>query len=226
MVKMKDIFIKTAIITTIIFAIGIWLGLWMGESKISSLEGTILELEQEINNAELQYMMIETLEKDVSCNYLIQTAGKLGKESGEMAEEVNRYENTQKIEDKPFYELKRKYTNTLIRNWLTIEKIKKTCHGNYSIILYFYSNKECDQCQEQGIVLTYLKDKLEQDLLVFALDTDLNVTAVDSLIDAYKIKEYPSIVINGDVEEGFQSKQEIIEELCDFNSNLNICQTT
>ena len=218
-----NIFVKTAIITTLIFGVGVWTGLWLGDEKITSLESTMNSLQDDINNAELQFLMFDALEKNASCNYMIQTANSLGEESGKLASEVEKYENTQKIDDAAFYILKRKYTNTLIRDWLTLEKIKRTCNGSYSTILYFYSNKQCDKCEDQGIILTYLKEKLDNELLVFALDADIGVAAVDALRDSFGITAYPSTVINGKVHNSFIDKEDATKELCEFNSDFAIC---
>lgn len=219
----KGLFLKTAVITTVIFAVGIWVGLWLGEEKVSSLETTISSLHEDIDDAELQFLMIDVLEKEAACNYMIQTANDLGEEAGALAFEVERYENAQKIDDSSFVGLKKRYTNTLIRNWLTLEKIKKTCDGKYSTILYFYSNKECDLCEDQGIILSFLKEKLDHDLLIFALDTDIGVAAVDALKESYEITAYPSLVINGEVYTEFKTKEELTGTLCDFNDDLKIC---
>ena len=154
---------------------------------------------------------------------MIQTASKLGEEAGGMAYDVETYENSQKLDSSSFYELKKKYTNTLIRNWLTIEKIKKTCDGQYTTILYFYSNKDCEFCEEQGIVLSYFKEKLEDDIMILAFDTDLGVDAVSALKESFEITAYPGVVINGEKYQEFKDKAEITEILCDFNDDLKIC---
>jgi hypothetical protein len=220
---MSNIFVRTAIITTIIFAVGVWIGLWLGETKVNSLETTINNLGEDINNAELQFLLFDVLEKNASCNYMIQTANQLGVESGKMAADVERYENTQKIDDASFHDLKQKYTNTLIRNWVTLEKIKKTCDGKYTTILYFYSNTNCNRCEEQGMVLSYFKEKLNQNVLIFALDSGLGVEAVNVLHDSYGIKQYPAMVINGDIYQEFKDKADMTRILCNFNSNLSVC---
>lgn len=220
---MVNVFIKTAVITTLIFAVGVWIGLWMGEERVSSLELTIDDLQENINNAELQFLLLDVLEKNASCTYMIQTASNLGHESSLLARDVEKYENSQKIDEDSFYLLKQKYTNSLIRNWLTLEKIKETCDGNYSIVLYFYSNEQCDLCEEQGIVLSYMKERLGQDLFVFALDTDIGVDVVGVLKDSYGITNYPATVVNNHVYKEYLDKDGLTKELCDFNENLEIC---
>ena len=167
-------------------------------------------------NAEFQFALMDILKPEVACNYLISTANDLGKKSDELASEVERYESSQKITESDFLNLKNEYTLALIRDWVSVEKIKKACNGDYVTILYFYSNKNCDQCKDQGIVLTYIKDKLGDNVMTFALDTDLNITTVNALKESFEISSYPSIVIENKMYSGYQSLEEVTAALCAY----------
>lgn len=219
-----NIFIKTGIVATIIFALGIFFGLWMGNERVSDLETVISELQADIDNAELQFTLADVLGPEVSCNYLRLTANELGKESVELAKDLERHENAQKITEGSFKRLKRQYTSVIISNWITLEKIKKTCDVDYNTLLFFYSNKACNACEDQGIVLSYLKDRLGGNLLVFALDSDLEMNTVNALAESYEITEYPAVVFNQEINYGFQDLETLTEMLCDTNNELSICQ--
>lgn len=218
-----NIFIKVGIITTIVFISGILFGLVVGGERVSELEKTIINLNNNINNAELQFLFFDVMGKNASCQYLIKEAGNLGDEAEQLGREVELFENSRKIDEKSFHQLKMRYTSVLIRDWLMLEKIKKTCEGNYITLLYFYSNKQCDKCQEQGIILSYLKEKLKDRFLVFAIDSDLELQIVKMLKDAYSVQEYPTLVINGEVYPGFMDIQEIKNITCNYNKDLEIC---
>lgn len=209
--------------TLVVFAAGVLFGLWVGQEKVTELEQTTASLKSSIETAELQFALLDVLEPDVACNYLVSTANDLGKKSDELALEVERYESTQKINERDFQSLKKEYTATLIRNWVTLEKIKDACESSYTTILYFYSNNDCSKCKDQGIVLTYIKDKLEDDVMIFALDTDLNLMTVNALKESYGIGEYPSMVIRDSKYSGFISTEEITSVLCNGNKALSIC---
>jgi len=219
----KGIFIKTTIITSIIFILGIIFGLWIGQERVSALEQTTSALKDSVETAELQFALLDVLKPEVACNYLISTASDLGNKSDELASEVERYENSQKIDDTSFSTLKKQYTTTLIRDWVTVEKIKKVCEGDYLTIIYFYSNKDCDKCEDQGIVLTYIKDVLKENVMIFALDTDLGLTTVNSLRDSFGIDSYPSLVIENKMYSEYLSLEEINKILCSYKSDLSVC---
>jgi hypothetical protein len=219
----NNVFLRAAVLTTIIFALGVWFGLWVGDEKVSQLQTTISGLQENINEAELQFLFLDITESNISCNYLISTANRLGEETTSMASEVDKYENAQKVDDAAFKALKKTYTITLIRDWLTLEKIKQSCNGSYTIVLYFYSNKQCDKCQDQGIVLSYLKEKLGNELLTFALDGDIDLDIIKALRESYVIYEYPAVVVNGKTYHGYQDLANLTEIICGFNHDLEIC---
>jgi len=219
----NNVFLRAAVLTTIIFVLGVWFGLWVGDEKVSQLQNTISGLQENINEAELQFLFLDITESNISCNYLISTANRLGEETTSMASEVDKYENAQKVDDAAFKALKKTYTITLVRDWLTLEKIKQSCNGSYTIVLYFYSNKQCDKCQDQGIVLSYLKEKLDNEVLIFALDGDIDLDIIKALRESYVIYEYPAIVVNGKTYQGYQDLANLTEIMCGFNQDLEIC---
>jgi len=210
-------------VTLILFGAGLLFGLWIGQEKVDALTQTTLDLESSIDNAELQFAMLDILEPEIACNYLIKSANELGKESDKLALEVERYENAQKISEKEFSALKKQYTSTIIRNWITLEKIKETCEGEYTTLLYFYSNEQCNDCESQGIILTDMKDELSEDIMIFALDAHLNMMIVNTLRDSYNIYSYPSIVIDNEKYSGLVSIEELTDILCEQNEKLEIC---
>lgn len=215
----KDILIKTTIVTTIVFISGIFFGLWIGEKRVSELERIIVNLNENINNAELQFLFFDVMGEEISCRYLIKEAENLGNEASSLGKEVERFENAKKIDENSFRELKKKYTSVLIRDWLMLEKIKKTCNEDYITVLYFYSNKKCEKCEEQGIILLYLKEKFKENFLVFAIDSDVSLEIVRMLKDVYEVKEYPTLVINGEVY-GFLNLKELEGIVCSSNTEL------
>lgn len=218
-----NIFLKVGIVTTLIFVSGLMFGMLIGSQKVSELELTISKLDEDIQNADLQFLFFNTMNQNISCKFLSHEASRLSEQADDLGREVSMYENSKKISEKSFYEMKKRYTSILIKDWLMVEKIKRTCGENYTTVLYFYSNNNCDRCQEQGIVLTYLKEKLKNEFLVFAIDGDISLEIVNLLKDAYGIKEYPSLVINGEVHNGFTDLDELKEITCKYNSNLTIC---
>jgi thiol-disulfide isomerase/thioredoxin len=193
---------------------GVYLGIFLSKGKIEELqkELTSLKIRQEDLMFELTLL---TLNKNISCSMLAQALEKVMDEAGKLGDRVSLYETTEKIKDENFYNLKKDYTLTLIRYWLYVEEIKKNCDKNNLVsVLYFYSNQNCFDCLSQGTVLTYLKQKYPQNLMVFALDYDLDLSVISALKRVYGIQKVPSLVINGEKYEGLASLEKLNEILC------------
>ena len=218
-----NIFIRTALITLVVFFAGIGLGLMIGGEKVSSLERTVAELNSDISDIELHFLFMDVMSENVPCNYFLNEAERLGSITDEMGREVERYEQSDRLRDKDFVELKQRYTSMLMRNWLTLEKIKLSCDSEYITILYFYDRNNCDRCEEQGLILSNLKDKLGRDVMVFAIDAGINMRMVEGLKESYDIETYPTLIVNGNKYTGYHNQQETRELVCSYNHALSVC---
>lgn len=214
---------RAALVTTFIFVTGIIFGLWIGTERVSELDQTMLELEENVKSAELQFIFFETMGIEHSCDYLDRQRWSIGEETEELGKEVERFEDSMKLDDASFYELKERYTHSLLKSWLTVERIKNDCPADFVTVLYFYSNEECDGCEEQGIILSHYKEQLDTDLLIYSIDTDLNLEIVQMLEDVYGVEQYPTLIINREIHRGFMDASELKETLCEENPNLKVC---
>jgi hypothetical protein len=215
-----EFYIVSAAITLFILFMGIYLGIFLSKGKIEQLQSELksLKLKQEDLMFELSLF---ALNKNISCNILTQALEKVVDEAGKLGDKVSLYETTEKIKDESFYELKKDYTLTLIRYWIYVEEIKKNCDkGNLVTVLYFYSNRDCFDCLSQGTILTYMKQKYPQNLMVFALDYDLDLSIISSLKRVYGVQKVPSLVINGEKYEGLVTLEKLSEILC---SKYKLC---
>jgi hypothetical protein len=209
-----EFYIVSAAITIFILFMGIYLGIFLSKGKIEELKSelTSLKLKQEDLMFELSLF---ALNKNISCNMLTQALEKVIDEAGKLGDRVSLYETTEKIKDENFNELKKDYTLTLIRYWFYVEEIKKNCDkSNLVTVLYFYSNQDCFDCLSQGTILTYMKQKYPQNLMVFALDYDLDLSIISSLKRVYGVQKVPSLVINGEKYEGLVTLEKLSEILC------------
>jgi len=108
-------------------------------------------------------------------------------------------------------ELKDYYSLLEIRHWLFTKKIKEECHENKTIILFFYSNLgDCDDCDQQGFILTYLRKKYPQ-TVVYAFDINIQNSALNTVKQMYDIKTTPTLIIDDKVYPKFMKKEEIEE---------------
>jgi len=140
---------------------------------------------------------------------------------------IANYKQDSKFNSKDFDVLSRRYLLDNLNYWLLSKKSKELCGYDTVNILYFF-NSQCDVCPNQGIVLTYFKNKLGDRLLVFPINTDLvqDESMISLLLNVYNITEYPSIVIDEDVYKGVISTEDMHKILCEkYNLNETNCQT-
>jgi len=219
-------FLKAFLLSSFLFIVGIVIGILVSNSKIIHLNDLMAQVKTDIDNTELQFLILDSMHSNKTCMYLMNSASKVGLETYEMGKQVEGYEKSKSISLSDFNQLKMKYTSLLIRTWLYIEKIRTTCEGNYSTVLYFFGSKTCPNCGNQGMVLTFLKEKLNENLLVYAIDGDLDLAPVEVLKDTFTVNKYPTLIINGEKYEGFFDSKELTEILCSDNKNLSICNVS
>ena len=104
--------------------------------------------------------------------------------------------------------LKRYYSLLEIKDYLLINSATK-CINRPTTIIYFYKSN-CDECKAQGDVLTYIRQHNPGKLRVYSFDQDLDVSAVKTLANIYKVKPpFPALVIKSKAYNGFKSMEDI-----------------
>ena len=209
MVKKKistGFYLITLMITAIIFISGIYFGSFLNKMKVSELQNMVSDLEEKRTEQELNLLLANYL-PNRSCDIMNYEAEEMIPQINELARKVTFYEETKKFEEKDYEETKRNYMINLIKYWLYLENLKTNCDLNITTLIYFYSNKNCELCEDQGIILDYMKNKHKNDLMIFALDTDVNLNSIKMIMRSYNITKLPSIVIDGQLYQGFVDKE-------------------
>ncbi len=217
MVKRKintKTYVLAAVFTAIIFLTGISLDRMLTNTKSEVLINYIKEIEEEQINTQLEFLLLERVGKNNTCDLLDYEITRLGETGEQTRIEVAKYEESGKIYTTEFKNLKKKYTSLLIRNWLFFKEFKENCNSNMSIVLYFYSNEYCDDCSQQGAVLTYMQRKYPV-IKVIALDADLDMNVMKLMKRLYNIEEVtePVLIINEERHEGLKSRGDLEEIL-------------
>jgi len=214
------------IISFFVFVSGLYFGFMIANTKISLLDEKLSDLEIGLTSPELQFVFKDVMGQELSCPFFEVQLYDITKRTNTLAQEITEYEDSRNplLSDKNFIALKSRYTLALLRNWMYMEKVKKICDSNYTTVLYFYT-WDCDKCPLQGFYLSYYKKIAPNDLMIFALQADLDVAVVEALALNYNITEYPSLVINGkNVHSGFFDKDALKEIFCKTTPGLSFCE--
>lgn len=210
-------------LTTAVFLVGLLVGYTLTVGRTSYLEDISYKQRLDYESLQLQSLFLDINSDNKTCegfdnileSSLNDVIGAQRKVDSYMLDSGK----------KAYDDLKRDYTLAEVRYWLLNQKIRSSCPRNNVALLYFYSNTDCFDCGPQGTILTYLKEKLKDKLLVFSIDSDLASEPMVSVIKKrYNITVTPSIIIEDELFTGFLSKENIIKELClYYDNNVDIC---
>jgi len=201
--------IAAVVISALLFIGGVVVGYSINREKLSAIESDMGDITRAIENFQLQFLFFDVLEEGAACPLLSATVTDINEASYRIGSRLTAQDSPDQIQDYTEYvNLKREYSRILVSYWLLANKLKNTCESNVSTVIYFYS-EECPMCDDQGFVLTYLKSKEEENLLIFALDADLDEPSVKALKEYYSVGVFPTLIIDGERFEGFSSEQEL-----------------
>lgn len=198
----------TLIITIAVFTSGIFFGIFLSRVKVGELQNSVSELEKKRMEQELNLLLADYL-PNKTCDVMAYGVEEMIPQINELAREVTFYEETKKFEEKEYAEAKRDYTISQIRYWIYLERLKSSCNLNVTTLIYFYSNRDCDLCRDQGIVLDYVKNMHKSDLMIFAFDTDVELNSIEIIMKSYGIQELPSIIVDGELHQGFVGRDSL-----------------
>ena len=211
-------------ITVIIFTIGIMIGLQVSDLRINAITNAARLQRAQFESLQLQYTFLNSAQNS-SC-VAFRTA---------LDHNIYELENARTkleayIEDandeEEFMIAKREYMITEIRYWLLAQQAEKVCELDTVSVLFFYRRSQvCGDCGTQGIILTYLKERFKDKLLIFSLDADMQDPTVMLIKNTYKIENTPSVVIEERVFEGLTRQENLKEEICrNFKTKTIKCE--
>lgn len=189
-----------------VFFTAILLSNQFSNKRISEIRSIQDQISLDILSSEVQSSLLEQF----SCKEIGKTA--LSKELGDLGTKLAFAELSRGDNNEEVLALKRNYSLLQIKDFLLMNKIREKCGTQNIFILYFYS-KECDECEEQGLILTKLKNDFPE-LRVYSFDYNLGLGAIETLISINNIKnEMPALLINDEVYYGLQNIDNISESI-------------
>lgn len=192
------------LITAGLFFSASYLSNYFGNKKIDQLKSIQDKIAINILSGETQFALLsESSCKNVSGSVL----------SAELDELGSKLEWGQKnlgATDEVSY-LKKYYSLLQIKDYLLMKKISERCKVKSAFILYFYTTREvCSECERESLVLTSLRDQYPE-LRVYSFDYSIDLSAVKTLLQIYKIKdtELPALILDDELLTGFHGIDEL-----------------
>ncbi len=209
-----SVYVVTLVLSTIIFVAGLLLGVYFSNVRVDEVEIKNMNLERHINDIGVETLLYNENPTDL-CEFLQDRVLSLTGELFVLEGKIISIESERNLNSENFLNVKKDYTLSLIKYYVFSQNVKQQCNNaNFSIIVYFYS-KDCDKCEEQGYILSYLKSVLKNRLLIIPIDADLDLSSINLLKNIYGVKKYPTIVIDSEVHNEFKNKSEMLSILCE-----------
>lgn len=222
----KEKYAVVAIITLLVFLLGISFGLIIDYERVKYVERQNSLQQVNYDSLQLQYLYLNLFPDNVETCPILRVALEHSIAIlAESLEDVERYKKDTTINKEDFSIIERNYLLDNLRYWIFSTRVKNTCEEDVVNILYFHSTDNCDICPNQGTILTYFKKKLSDQLLVFPINLDLekNEKFLKILRLQYNITTLPTLIINEEKYEGIISKNELAEIICEHTSNKEKC---
>lgn len=193
-------------LTIIIFLVGFIIGEYISEQKLRLIYGLEQDLRIEsLGNEMLFELVTEDLCENINLTSYTDEVSSIGTKLTYM-EGIYGYNAPQ------VWSLKNYYSLLLIRHWLLAAEAKDVCKIEKPLVMYFYTNKNCVDCEDQGLVLTNVHRNYPF-FYIYSFEVALDNAALNFLREKYDIQEnrLPTLVIDEKVFYGFQSKDFLME---------------
>ncbi len=196
-------------ITAFIFATALYASNYFNNRRIADIQSTQDKISIDILSLETQFdLLAQHSCRDITENSVLST------ELQPLASRLSFLETQSNVNQDELAQLKRYYSLLQIKDLLLMQEVADKCDLEPVFILYFYSNRgDCEDCEEQGYVLTGLGQKYPQ-LRVYSFDYNLGLSALRTMTDIYNLRdELPALVVNDHVFYGLHTIEEIEEIL-------------
>lgn len=204
-------------VTVLLMMSILYLGSGLSDHKVNSLRDDVKQIEVEQRSHSLGLQLAESVEGQ-KCEAMTRWVESSVPEIKNLRQEVAAYESSSKVENKDYKLVKKRYMNLVIQNLIEVRQMEERCGEDRINIVYIYTKNDCGRCDDQGTVLTYYRRNYEDSVLVHPLDTDLEMKSIQFMENFYNIEQYPALIIEGEVYEGFQDREKLGEIL---EQNLN-----
>ncbi len=198
-------YVVAFIITTAIFVTAFYASTYFSNKRVAEIQSAQENIAVDILSLETQFeLLAEHSCMDISENSVLSTGIRpLGERLAYLESQVG-------VNSDELTQLKRYYSLLQLKDLLLMQKVADKCKLKPIFILYFYSNEgDCEDCEEQGYVLTALSETYPQ-LRVYSFDYNLDLPALQTLVQIHNVENtLPALVINGVAHYGFKDIEDI-----------------
>jgi len=209
--NLKIVYAVAGVLSLTLFVGGFVTGYYLQTTTLNLVEGDISSIRSDLGKIQDEYILF-SLGGNESCKVLPGLSNDIASRLRSVADELVRLENSGQT-GKTFSDLKKDYASLSVRDWILKSNIKDNCQEDIVPILYYYSIP-CPDCIEQGNILENLTDTYKHKIVVFVLDSGLDIPLVQTLVKSHNITKTPAIVIGSDIYQGIIERDELNKIIC------------
>ncbi|MFH1455773.1 MAG: hypothetical protein ABIF40_02380 [archaeon] len=214
------LYLIAAILTIFIFLMGTFLGLVLEKERLQATENINAEQRIQLTSLQLQRLYLDV--SDPNCDALNEILRSNTNQLNDATLKLIEYSKRSIIDLNNFDLTLREFFLTEIQYILLSKEIQKVCPSDTVEVLYFYRS---DEDETQGFILDYLKILFGDRLMVFSFNADFDQEPmINVLLTSYGVSDFPVVIVEDQVFEGYTSKDELIETIClEFNELPEEC---
>jgi hypothetical protein len=200
MVLIRKYFLVAALITAIIFILGVIVGVQLDTMKLNTIQDRYKQTELDWYDMQIKsdYYKLYPGITDY-CEIMIDSNLEFSDEIYSQGLEIERYEEQSKFLEAVKQD-KREYALLKFQFWMNAIELRDSCRADYDIILYFYKDEPnaIEEVKQNAMsnVLFNLKQNRGPKVILVPLPIDLDIESINLVTKQFSIHEVPSIVIN------------------------------
>jgi len=194
----KRVFWEALFLTVVVFFFGLLIGIAYESTKSFEINEYYVASEVSLMDVFALNSMLNLDSKE--CNVLTEANLEFADKIYNEAILLEKYESSGKV-TKEMEIIHKKYDVLRTFLWINNMKTFEKCEKSYSTVVYLYeySSKDLTQKARQGVwskILSDLKEKEGNKIILIPIATDSSLTSLDSLISKFNITSYPVVIIN------------------------------
>lgn len=209
---MSNTFFRAALLTTVIFLIGIFVGMWLDTLRLGDVQTMLQDITDDWNDARMQSLYYQVFEETPGfCEASIEANLEFNERIYEEGVKIERYEAVNKFTPELLAEKKR-YALLQLQFWINSINLRDNCDTNYTTLVYLHSKNESFAIDQklQSAVLLDAKERCGSDLMLIPLPADIGIETIELIKSNFDIDDFPAVIINETVAlEGLQSESDL-----------------
>ncbi|MDO8554600.1 MAG: hypothetical protein Q7S22_07365 [Candidatus Micrarchaeota archaeon] len=198
------LYLGAFVVTVLIFMIGIYVGNYISENAKQTMSSDIESISSKLSGTQLLFLLDNS---SAFCPVYMDELSKLDGDTEIIGQKLAFLEDKYGTVNE---KLKLQYFVLETEAYLLSKKVNEKCEDDSVLVLYFYSNKDCKDCKQQGESLLAAKNSAKKNVKIYSFDGELNSPVVTALKIRHSISTYPSVVVDDALYLGFQSKEQLL----------------